>query len=82
MRQYKVGKRRLDVAWPERMVNFEADSRLWHTSPSDRRRDAERDALLRALGWLVVRITWLELNEDPDGLEARLWAYFEGVMAA
>jgi hypothetical protein len=37
---------------------------------------------LRALGWLIVRITWLELNEDPGELEARLWAYFEGAMAA
>jgi very-short-patch-repair endonuclease len=73
VRQYRVGRWRLDLAWPERMVNFEADGRLWHTSPSDRRRDVARDAALGGIGFRIERIGWLELNEDPDGLEARLW---------
>jgi very-short-patch-repair endonuclease len=82
VRQYRVGKRRLDVVWPERMVDLEADGRLWHTSPSDRRRDAERDAAMEALGWRVERVRWLELKEEPDALAARLWRCFEGVKAA
>jgi very-short-patch-repair endonuclease len=63
---------RLDAAYPERLVDIEADSRLWHTSPGDRRRDAARDARLKAAGWTVVRITWLELVEEPDAVAARL----------
>jgi very-short-patch-repair endonuclease len=82
VRQYRVGRWRLDLAWPERMVNFEADGRLWHTSPSDRRRDAARDAAIGRIGWRIERIGWLELTEDPDGLEARLWRCYEGVKAA
>jgi very-short-patch-repair endonuclease len=80
LRQYWVGRRRLDLAWPERRVNFEADGRLWHTSPADKRRDAARDAALAALGWRVERIRWLEM-QDPDGLEARLWRCY-GLAAA
>jgi very-short-patch-repair endonuclease len=63
---------RLDAAYPELLVDIEADSRLWHTSPSDRRRDAARDALLEAAGWLVVRITWLQLVEEPAAVAARI----------
>ena len=77
-----MGRRRLDFFWPERMFDLEADGRLWHTSPSDRRRDAARDAALAALGIRVERVGWLELNEDPDGLEPRLWRYFESVGVA
>jgi hypothetical protein len=63
---------RLDAAYPDRLVDIEADSRLWHTSPSDRRRDAARDARLEAAGWTVVRITWLQLTEEPEAVAARL----------
>jgi len=83
VRGYWVGRRRLDLAWPERRVNFEADGRLWHTSPSGRRRDAARDAALAAISWRTERILWLELHEDPDALEARLWCcYHGGALAA
>jgi very-short-patch-repair endonuclease len=66
------GRVRLDFAWPDLKVNVEADSRLWHTSPSDRRRDAARDARLRAAGWIVVRVTWLELVDEPDLVAERI----------
>ena len=66
------GRFRLDAAWPDRLVDIEADSRLWHTSPSDRRRDAERDARLEAAGWIVIRITWLQLVEEPVAVADRL----------
>ena len=66
------GRVRLDAAWPDLKVNLEADSRLWHTSPSDRRRDAARDARLEAAGWIVVRVTWLELIEEPDAVAERI----------
>jgi very-short-patch-repair endonuclease len=76
VRQHRVelpGARfRLDAAYLDRLVDIEADSRLWHTSPGDRRRDAARDARLEAAGWTVVRITWLELVEEPDAVAARL----------
>jgi len=66
------GRVRLDFAWPDLKVNVEADSRLWHSSPSDRRRDAARDARLEAAGWIVVRVTWLELAEEPEMVAERI----------
>jgi very-short-patch-repair endonuclease len=66
------GRVRLDTAWPDLLVNVEADGRLWHTSPSDRRRDAARDARLKAAGWTVVRVTWLQLTEEPQDVADRI----------
>jgi len=66
------GRVRLDLAWPDLKVNVEVDSRLWHTSPSDRRRDAARDARLAAAGWIVVRVTWMDLVEEPDTTAERI----------
>jgi very-short-patch-repair endonuclease len=66
------GRVRLDTAWPDLKVNVEADGRLWHTSPSDRRRDAARDARLKAAGWTVVRVTWLQLVEEPQDVADRI----------
>jgi very-short-patch-repair endonuclease len=85
VRQYRVRKYRLDLVWLERMVDLEADGRLWHTSPSDQRRDAARDAALGALGVRVERVHWLDINKDPAGLEARLWRAYgdeDGIKAA
>jgi very-short-patch-repair endonuclease len=63
---------RLDLAWPEWRFDLEADGRLFHTSPSDRRRDGARDALLNGVEWLVERVDWLQLEESPDSVDARL----------
>jgi len=72
--QLPGGRVRLDLAWPELKANVEADGRLWHTSPSDRRRDAARDAQLEAAGWIVVRVTWLQLVENPAEVASRILA--------
>jgi very-short-patch-repair endonuclease len=86
-RQYRLtlpGRRRirLDCAYPEYQAGFEADGRLWHTSPSQRRRDAERDQAARVIGWSVDRITWLELTEEPEQVRARIAARIEVKRAA
>jgi len=80
LRQYWVkvpgGRVRLDTAWPNLRLDVEADGRLWHTSPSDRRRDALRDGRLDVVCWRVERVTWLQMTEDPDGLDRRLGRFF------
>jgi hypothetical protein len=63
---------RFDFALPERRAAVEADSRLWHTTPADRRRDAERDQAARLFGWSVTRVTWLDLEEQPAATARRL----------
>jgi hypothetical protein len=68
-----AGRRvRLDLAWPEWRVDLEGDGRLFHTSPGERRRDAARDAALGETDWAVERVTWLEVVESPEGVDARL----------
>jgi very-short-patch-repair endonuclease len=64
--QYKLGPYRLDYAWPDLLVNLEADGEF-HQLPNIALKDAERDRYLRAHGWLVFRV-------DPmaGNLEAQL----------
>lgn len=53
--QHRVGRYRLDFAWPELQIALEIDG--WHhRSPEGAARDAERDSWLRSKGWLVLRV--------------------------
>lgn len=70
------GRFRLDFAWPEVRLDLEGDGRLFHTSPSQRRRDQVRDGALGEVTWAVERVAWLQLAEDPDGVDARLRRWF------
>src|SRR4051812_24453824 len=53
--QFRVLSYRLDFAWPELFVALEVDGPRHIYDPTTARRDAERDAKLRAAGWLVFR---------------------------
>jgi hypothetical protein len=48
------------------------DSRLWHSTLADRRRDEARDAAARLGGWAVERITWLQMEKEPAAVAARV----------
>ena len=76
---------RLDLAYPPEaggvLVDIEVDGRLWHSSPAQLRADQERDRLVAALGWDVIRVTWLELIEEPERLAGRI-AQVRGVKLA
>jgi hypothetical protein len=67
---------RLDLAWPECRLDLEGDGRLFHTSPADRRRDAVRDEAMHEIAWVVERVTWLQLVEEPEAVDARLRRWF------
>jgi hypothetical protein len=68
---------RFDLAYPEVPLDIEADSRLWHSTPADRRRDAARDAATAALGWAVERVTWLQIEEEPGAVAARIGRWLQ-----
>jgi very-short-patch-repair endonuclease len=62
-REHRVGRYRLDFAWPDAQMAIEADG--WHhRSPEGAAKDAERDSTLRAAGWVVLRV------DDRHGEEA------------
>lgn len=73
----------LDVVWREAGLAVELDSRRVHATPaafeSDRRRDRR---VLAQLGLDVVRVTWRQLHDDRDALDADLKVlYARGVRA-
>jgi very-short-patch-repair endonuclease len=63
-----------DVRWPAQRLVVEADSREWHDNPQARLDDAERQALLEAVGERVVRVTWEQAAAHITQTHARLTA--------
>lgn len=68
---------RVDLAWPEFRLIIELDGRRWHDTADRFESDRLRDQLAAANGWLVVRVTWRQLHDDPIGVVKRLRATFE-----
>lgn len=55
----------LDFLWPGVRVVVETDGWRFHRTAAQRRRDAERDAWLRARGHVVLRLTWRDVTSHP-----------------
>ena len=60
-------RRRFDIAFPTHRVAIEWDSIRWHTQKRAFQMDRERDRLAIEHGWRVLRFTWLDLRDDPNG---------------
>ena len=71
-------RRRLDIAWPDRMLDLETDGDRWHTSAADRREMKRRDAALRAVGYTVVRADSDEIEHRMRVVLATLAPFFGG----
>ena len=56
----------LDLAYPEGMVGVEPGGAKWHSTEAQVRRDEERKALLRRLGWYIVDLTWDMVVHHPE----------------
>ncbi|MDQ4041910.1 MAG: endonuclease domain-containing protein [Actinomycetota bacterium] len=65
-----VGGRTLEVdcVWPAARVVVELDGHAYHATRAAFERDRERDRLLQAAGWRVIRITWRQLRDEPEAL--------------
>lgn len=57
---------RFDVAFPERRLAIEWDSRRWHTRVDDFDRDRQRDRVAATNGWVVIRFTMEDVKDRPD----------------
>jgi very-short-patch-repair endonuclease len=68
----RVGAYELDAAWPDAGLVVEVDGYEFHSSRSAFERDRERDAVLAAAGWQVIRVTWRQLMEEPEAVVARV----------
>jgi hypothetical protein len=65
-----------DFCWPTKRWIVEIDGDQHVDDPVQRRKDEHRDAILRAAGWIVVRIYWRDVWRNPSAVIARLRAEF------
>jgi very-short-patch-repair endonuclease len=72
--QYRIGRYRLDFAWPELRVVVETDGWATHGRRQGFEDDRARDAALVAAGWRVLRVTYRRLRREPTLVAAQLSA--------
>ncbi len=64
VRQHRVGRVRLDLAYPDVRLGIEADSRGWHGGGSDVQRNSSKRLLVGA-GRRVLHFTWSDVRTRP-----------------
>jgi very-short-patch-repair endonuclease len=70
MRQVKVGRARVDLAWPDLGLFVELDGQHHKDQPVyDSRRET---AVVAATGWRCGRFTWTEVVRVPTATARRL----------
>jgi hypothetical protein len=69
---------RRDFAWPDQLLNVETDGKRFHRTAQAFERDRYNDQRMVAAGWRVIRITWRQLERDPQ----RVVALIAGMLAA
>jgi hypothetical protein len=57
-----------DCVWPDGKVMVELDGHAVHGTRHNFESDRERDRVLHARGWRVIRITWRQLRDDADSV--------------
>ena len=62
----------VDCVWPAARLIVELDGHAVHGTREAFERDRERDRLLQAAGWRVIRVTWRQLSADPAAVAADL----------
>jgi predicted transcriptional regulator of viral defense system len=69
-----IGGRECDCVWPDRGLMVELDGYAVHGTRRSFESDRERDRVLQAAGWLVVRVTWRQLRDDAEAVARDLRA--------
>jgi very-short-patch-repair endonuclease len=57
---------RVDFLWPDFRVIAELDGYAWHGSRRAFRADRDRDRRLSAAGYRILRVTWEDLEDEPE----------------
>jgi very-short-patch-repair endonuclease len=68
----RIGGYEVDFLWPAHRVIVEVDGYAAHSGRPTFERDRIRDGKLQALGYVVLRITWLQLSERPHAVVGRV----------
>lgn len=72
--QYQLDRCAADFAFPEKRLIVECDGAYWHGRPEQKKKDARRDAWLRARGWKVLRLGEAEIKASPERCVERVLA--------
>jgi len=62
----------IDFLWRRQRLVVEADGGQFHDNPLAEARDLERNRVLIAGGFRVLRLRWEELNDRPESTMARI----------
>ncbi len=62
----------VDFLWPDHRFVLEFDSFQFHFTRRALERDRPKDAILIAAGYIPMRITWRELQDEPYAVVARI----------
>lgn len=62
----------IDFAYPDQKLAIEVDSVRWHSGVRAIKRDNERQNLLVALGWRVLRFEWNDVVRRPTVIAAQI----------
>jgi len=65
VRQFVLGKYRLDFAWPPRRFALECDGFEHHGARLAWKRDRRRVAAIEAMRWRTMHVTWDDVTERP-----------------
>jgi very-short-patch-repair endonuclease len=57
---------RVDLAYPDRRLVIEGDSRRWHLLAEGFESDRLRDNAAQLAGWRILRFTWSEIVDYPE----------------
>jgi very-short-patch-repair endonuclease len=62
----------VDFFWPDRGLVVEVDGFAFHAHRSAFENDRRRDRILAGEGLTVIRVTWRQLQNEPEKVLARL----------
>jgi predicted transcriptional regulator of viral defense system len=71
-----------DFLWRDQRLIVELDGHQTHGTRAAFERDRERDRILQADGWRVIRVTWRQLHDDPDAVARDLAGALSSAEAA
>lgn len=57
---------RIDFAYPDKKIAFEIDGYAYHSSKSAWVHDRKRRNRLTAMGWLIIHVTWSDLDHPAE----------------
>jgi very-short-patch-repair endonuclease len=69
---FEVQGHEVDNLYEEAKLVVETDGYAFHRTRARFENDRRRDAILLAAGYRVMRVTWRQLEEEPEALIARL----------